>query len=113
MNKPSQLLRSRAEEYFFCGPSPGMFLFIIILCLSRMTSEISHGSLLTARFRTRLFISNSFCCYISLIVLDHRLTIHRMPRKTRVGNRNLLYYQHKFFIEHVTTIVKDINEIGR
>ena len=40
------------EEYFFCGPSPGMFLFI--LCLSRMTSEISHGSLLTARFRTRL-----------------------------------------------------------
>ena len=25
--------------YFFCGPSPGMFLFI--LCLSQMTSEIS------------------------------------------------------------------------
>ena len=41
------------EEYFFCGPSPGMFLFIP--CLSRLTSEISHGSLLTARFRTRLF----------------------------------------------------------
>ena len=40
------------EEYFFCGPSPGMLLFIP--CLSRMTSEISHGSLLTARFRTRL-----------------------------------------------------------
>ena len=40
------------EEYFFCGRSPGMFLFIP--CLSRMTSEISHGSLLTARFRTRL-----------------------------------------------------------
>ena len=34
------------EEYFFCGPSPGMFLFIP--CLSRMTSEISHDSLLTA-----------------------------------------------------------------
>ena len=41
------------EEYFFCGPSPGMFLFIP--CLSQMTSEISHGSLLTARYRTRLF----------------------------------------------------------
>ena len=36
------------EEYFFCGPTPEMFLFI------GMTSEISHGSLLTARFRTRL-----------------------------------------------------------
>ena len=36
------------EEYFFCSPSPGMFLFI--LCLSRMISEISHGSLLTARY---------------------------------------------------------------
>ena len=31
------------EEYFFCGPSPGMFLFIP--CLSRMTSEISLCSL--------------------------------------------------------------------
>ena len=41
------------EEYFFCGPSPGMFLFIP--CLSQMTSEISHGSLLTARYRTRLY----------------------------------------------------------
>ena len=40
------------EEYFFCGPSPRMFLFIP--CLSRMTSEISHGSLLTVRYRTRL-----------------------------------------------------------
>ena len=28
------------EEYFFCGPSRGMFLFIP--CLSRMTSEISQ-----------------------------------------------------------------------
>ena len=45
------------EEYFFCGPSPGMFLFIP--CLSRMTSEISHGSLLTARFRTRLLHYNT------------------------------------------------------
>ena len=40
------------EEYFF-GPSPGMFLFI--QCLSRMTSEITHGSLITARSRTLLF----------------------------------------------------------
>ena len=40
------------EEYFFWGPSPGMFLFIP--CLSQMTSEISHGSLLTTRPRTRL-----------------------------------------------------------
>ena len=45
------------EEYFFCGPSPGMFL--CTPCSSRMTSEISHGSLLTARFRTRLLsVSN-------------------------------------------------------
>ena len=44
------------EEYFFCGPSPGMFLFI--LCLSHMTSELSHGSLLTVRFRTRLLKKN-------------------------------------------------------
>ena len=36
------------EEYFFCGPSQGMFL--LIPCLSLMTSEISHGALLTARF---------------------------------------------------------------
>ena len=40
------------EEYFFCGPSQGMFL--LIPCSSLMTSEISHGALLTARFRTRL-----------------------------------------------------------
>ena len=40
------------EEYFFCGPSQGMFLFIP--CFSLMTSEISHGALLTARYRTRL-----------------------------------------------------------
>ena len=40
------------EEYLFCGPSPGMFL--LIPCLSLMTSEISDGFLLTARFRTRL-----------------------------------------------------------
>ena len=40
------------EEYFFSGPSLGMVLFIP--CLSQMTSEISHGSLLIARFRTRL-----------------------------------------------------------
>ena len=40
------------EEYFFCGPSQGMIL--LIPCLSLMTSEISHGALLTARFRTRL-----------------------------------------------------------
>ena len=36
------------EEYFFCGPSQGMFL--LIPCFSLMTSEISHGALLTARF---------------------------------------------------------------
>ena len=47
------------EEYFFCGPSPGMLLFIP--CLSRMTSEISHGSLLTARFRTRLLLASKKC----------------------------------------------------
>ena len=40
------------EEYFFCGPSPGTF------CASQMTSEISHGSLLTARFQTHLFQDN-------------------------------------------------------
>ena len=44
------------EEHFFCGPSPGMLLFIP--CLSRMTSEISHGSLFTARFRTHLLCSD-------------------------------------------------------
>ena len=49
------------EEYFFCGPSPGMFLFIP--CLSRMTSEISHGSLLTARFRTRLLSLHNVIMY--------------------------------------------------
>ena len=49
------------EEYFICSHSPGMFLFIP--CLSRMTPEISHGSLLTARFRTRLltFAVPSLC----------------------------------------------------
>ena len=46
------------EEYFFCGPSPGVCLFIP--CVSRMTSEISHDSLLTARFRTRLLHINHF-----------------------------------------------------
>ena len=40
------------EQYIFCGPSSGMFL--LILCLSLMTSDKSHGSLLSARFRTRL-----------------------------------------------------------
>ena len=54
------------EEYFFCGPSPGMFLFIP--CLSRMTSKISHGSLRTARFRTRLFKD--------FIVCHHDLSFH-------------------------------------
>ena len=44
------------EEYLFCDRSPGMFLFIP--CLSRMTSEISHGSLLTARFRTYYTITD-------------------------------------------------------
>ena len=53
------------EEYSFCGPSPGMFLFIP--CLSRMTSEISHGSLLTARFRTRLLIHQHRLGYLLLI----------------------------------------------
>ena len=52
------------EEYFFCGPSPGMFLFIP--CLSRITSEISHGSLLTARFRTRLLMSPYMLGHITL-----------------------------------------------
>ena len=42
----------REEYLFWCGLSPGMFW--LIPCLSLMTSEISHGSLLTARFRTRL-----------------------------------------------------------
>ena len=51
-DKQTSAARVAREEYFFCGPSPGMFLFIP--CLSRMTSEISHGSLLTVRFRTRL-----------------------------------------------------------
>ena len=40
------------EEYVFCGPSPGMFL--LIPCLSLMTSQISYGSLLISRFRTCL-----------------------------------------------------------
>ena len=40
------------EQYIFCGPTPGMFL--LILCLSLMTSDNSHGSLPTARFRTCL-----------------------------------------------------------
>ena len=54
------------EEYFFCGPSPGMLLFIP--CLSRMTSEISHGSLLTARFRTRLLVPPNLRLYIPYAV---------------------------------------------
>ena len=56
LNKPSQLLRSRWKNTFFCGPNPGFFYFFIP-CLSQMTSEISHGSLLTARYRTRLLIA--------------------------------------------------------
>ena len=44
------------EQYIFCGPSLGMFL--LNLCLSLMTSDKSHGSLLTARFRTRLICTH-------------------------------------------------------
>ena len=41
----------RAERILLLWPTLECF------CLSRMTSEISHGSLHTARFRTRLFIA--------------------------------------------------------
>ena len=42
------------EQHIYCGPTLGMFL--LILCLSLMTSDKAHGSLLTTRFRTHLLL---------------------------------------------------------
>ena len=51
---------AREEYVFVVLYSPGMFL--LMLCLSLMTSEISHGALLIARFRTRLFMKHAVTC---------------------------------------------------
>ena len=48
-------------------------MFLLIPCLSLMTSEISHGSLLTARFRTRFILT-----YISFFLLRR---CHPLPSK--------------------------------
>ena len=57
INKPSHLLRSRGKNTSFVVLAQECF------CLSRMTSEISHGSLLTARFWTRLFSVVVLCIW--------------------------------------------------
>ena len=44
------------KEYFFCGPSPGMFLFIL-----NDLWNIPWFRLLTARFRTRLRTDKASC----------------------------------------------------
>ena len=62
------------EQYIYCGlASPGMYFFI--LCLSLMTSDKAHGSLLTARFRTRLLLAHAHVS-ISHVILKLLKTIH-------------------------------------
>ena len=63
INKPSQLLRSHGKNTSFVVLAQECF------CLSRMTSEISHGTLLIARFRIRLL--EKVCYQLVLHVLNN------------------------------------------
>ena len=74
INKPPQLLRSRGKNTSFVVLAQECF------CLSQMTSEISHGSLLTARFRTRLLLYN-LCC-LSLTDVESKSS----PIELRLGH---------------------------
>ena len=95
-------------QYIFCGPSPGMFL--LILCLSRMTSDKSHVSLLTARFRTRLFPHVFLKSFIDYLYHHNELYFPLCIFPTDWKQAAWLFVIQQFWNRRVHTILGSLQE---